>query len=164
MIRMRPVGSGKQLREAFGCFPSGVAAICALVDRTPVGMAASTFTPVSLAPPLVSVCIQKTSATWPLLRDVRRLGVSVLSEWHDVACLQLSKKEGDRFADIDWDAGPEWCVFIRGSSAWLECSLFEQVEAGDHVIALLEVHGFDTSPHTPPLIFHGSGFRKMAER
>ena len=162
MIHMQTVVSGRQLRQAFACFPSGVTAVCALIDRTPVGMAASSFTSVSVDPPLVSVCIQKTSATWPVLKNAPRLGLSVLAEGHDAACLQLSKKEGDRFAGLEWDAGARHSLFIRGCSAWLECSLFEEVEAGDHIIALLEVHGLDTSPHTPPLIFHGSTFRRMA--
>ncbi|MBI4944205.1 MAG: flavin reductase family protein [Actinobacteria bacterium] len=162
MIRMQPVNGGGQLRQAFAAFPSGVAAICARVDGQPVGMAASSFTSVSMAPPLVSVCIQNTSTTWPLLRDRPRLGLSVLSQWHDVACRQLASKEGDRFEGVEWDAGPHNSIFIRGSSAWLEVSVHKEVEAGDHVIALLEVHGLDTAPHTPPLIFHASRFRRIA--
>jgi flavin reductase (DIM6/NTAB) family NADH-FMN oxidoreductase RutF len=162
MIHMQNVVSGRQLRQAFGCFPSGVTAICALVDRAPIGMAASSFTSVSVDPPLVSVCIQQTSATWPVLQRAPRLGLSVLAEGHDMACRQLSKKEGDRFAGVEWDAGPRGSLFIRGCSAWLECSRFDEVAAGDHIIVLLQVHGLDTAPHTPPLIFHGSAFRRMA--
>lgn len=56
-------GDIAQLRRAFGCFPSGVTAVCAVVDGEPVGMAASSFTSVSMAPPLVSVCVQDSSAT-----------------------------------------------------------------------------------------------------
>lgn len=48
------------LRQAFGCFPSGVTALCALDSGTPVGMAASTFTPVSLAPPLWCRSVSRT--------------------------------------------------------------------------------------------------------
>jgi flavin reductase (DIM6/NTAB) family NADH-FMN oxidoreductase RutF len=162
MIRMQSVSSTQQLRQAFGAFPSGVAAICARVDRQPVGMAASSFTSVSVDPPLVSVCIQNSSTTWPVLRDRARLGLSVMSQWQDVACRQLASKEGDRFANIEWDAGPHDSVLVRGSSAWMEVSLYKEIEAGDHLIALLEVHGLDTSPHTPPLIFHASQFRKIA--
>ena len=42
------------LREAFGVFPSGVVAVAAIVDGVPVGLAASSFTSVSLDPALVS--------------------------------------------------------------------------------------------------------------
>jgi flavin reductase (DIM6/NTAB) family NADH-FMN oxidoreductase RutF len=162
MIHLQQVTCGEQLRHAFGAFPSGVAAVCARVDRTPTGMAASSFTSVSVDPPLVSVCIQKTSSTWPVLRERPRLGLSVLSQWHDVACRQLASKQGDRFAGVEWDAGPHDSILIRGSSAWMEVSLYNEVEAGDHLIALLEVQGLDTAPYTPPLIFHASRFRKIA--
>src|SRR5918997_4998820 len=73
----------QELRRAYGCFPSGVTAICTLVDGAPDGMAASSFTSVSLDPPLVSVCVQNTSTTWPRLRHLPRLGVSVLAESQD---------------------------------------------------------------------------------
>lgn len=163
MVRMQQVSTGEQLRRAFASFPTGVAAVCARVDKVPVGMAASSFTSVSMEPPLVSVCIQKTSSTWPLLRDRARLGLSVLADNQDLACRQLASKEGDRFAGVEWDAGPHDSVFIRGSSAWMEVSLFEEVPAGDHIIALLEVHGLDTAEHTLPLIFHASKFHKMVD-
>jgi flavin reductase (DIM6/NTAB) family NADH-FMN oxidoreductase RutF len=162
MIGMQQVGSSNQLRQAFASFPSGVAAICARVDRVPVGMAASSFTSVSVDPPLVSLCIQKSSSTWPLLRERPRLGLSVLSQWHGATCRQLASKDGDRFAGVEWDAGPNHSILIRGSSAWMEVSVYKEIEAGDHLIALLEVHGLETAPHSPPLIFHGSQFRKMA--
>jgi flavin reductase (DIM6/NTAB) family NADH-FMN oxidoreductase RutF len=161
MIRMQQVVDAGQLRRAFGAFPSGVAAICARIDGQPVGMAASSFTSVSVDPPLVSVCIQNTSTTWPILRQRPRLGLSVLSQWHDQACRTLASKEGDRFAGIDWDAGPHQGIFIRGASAWMDVSVYQEIEAGDHTIALLEIHGLDVSPHTPPLVFYGSKFRKI---
>ena len=123
MIDMQPVITGDQLRRAFGCFPSGVTAVCALVDGKPVGMAASSFTSVSVSPPLVSVCIQNTSSTWPKLRDRPRLGLSVLAEGHDAACARLASKDGDRFAGVGWVAGPDASVFIHDSSAWLDCTL-----------------------------------------
>src|SRR6202162_5362608 len=89
------------LREAFGHFPTGVIAIAAEVGSTRVGLAASTFVPVSLEPPLVSFCVQNTSTTWPKLRDVRALGISVLGESHDEAARRLAAKTGDRFADLE---------------------------------------------------------------
>jgi flavin reductase (DIM6/NTAB) family NADH-FMN oxidoreductase RutF len=161
MIDLQPVTSDGHLREAFGCFPSGVTAVCALVGGTPRGMAASSFTSVSLAPPLVSLCIQRTSSTWPLLRDRPRLGLSVLAEGQDEACLRLSARQGDRFRDVAWETGPGDSVFVSGSSAWLECSLHEEVVAGDHLIALLRIHRLRTAD-TPPLVFHGSRFRRLA--
>ena len=89
------------LREAFGHFPSGVIAIAAEVGGTRVGLAASTFVPVSLDPPLVSFCVQNSSETWPKLKDLPYLGISVLGEAHDEAARTLAAKTGDRFAGLD---------------------------------------------------------------
>jgi len=67
------------LRQAFGCFPSGVTAFCGMINRKPEGMAASSFTSVSIDPALVSVCVAHTSSTWPKLAGLPALGLSVLS-------------------------------------------------------------------------------------
>jgi flavin reductase (DIM6/NTAB) family NADH-FMN oxidoreductase RutF len=161
MIRMQHKIDRDQLRRAFGSFPSGVAAICARIDGHPVGMAASSFTWVSWEPPLVSVCIQESSTTWPVLRERPLLGLSVLSRWHDDACAKLASKDGDRFAGIDWDAGADDSILIRGATAWMKVSLYDEIVAGDHIIALLEVQGLDYMPHTPPLVYYGNKFRKI---
>ena len=60
-----------RLRQAFGIFPSGVVAVAAQVDGEHVGLAASSFTSVSLEPPLVSFSIANASRTWPDLRRAR---------------------------------------------------------------------------------------------
>ena len=151
-----------ELRKVFGCFPSGVIAVCAVVDGEPVGMAASAFTPVSLAPALVSLCVQNTSTTWPRLRKRPRLGLSVLADNHDDACIKLSRKNCDRFTGVSWSALPGGAVVVDGASAWLDCRLHTEVSAGDHTIALLAICGLDGDPETPPLVFHGSRFRRLA--
>lgn len=108
------------LREAFGHFPTGVVAIAAEVDGVRQGLAASTFVPVSLEPPLVSFCVQNTSTTWPKLTGVPMLGISVLGEAHDAAVRTLAAKTGDRFAGLETvsnDAEPA-CGSRARSSSW----------------------------------------------
>ncbi len=152
----------QSLRAAYGCFPSGVMALCALVEGRPVGMAASSFSSVSIEPPLVSVCLQSNSTTWQKLRNAVRLGVSVLSDAHAIACRQLASKADDRFAGIRWNASAEGAVFIEGSPAWLDCSVFETFGAGDHEIVLLRVESFETRPEISPLVFHASRFKQLS--
>lgn len=152
------------LRRVFGCFPCGVIAVCAMVDDQPVGMAASSFTSVSVDPPLVSICVQNCSTTWPKLRDRPQLGVSVLAEGHDAACMSLSRKEGNRFAGVFWSELSSGGVVIAGAGAWLDCRPYAEIPAGDHLIALLEICAVRADPETPPLVFHGSRFRRLESR
>ncbi|MFC5751415.1 flavin reductase family protein [Actinomadura rugatobispora] len=162
MVMLEPVtGDPAQLRQAYGCFPSGVTALCALDGEEPVGIAASSFTCVSLDPGRVLVCLQNSSTTWPRLRSTPRLGVSVLAEHHNDACRALSLKTGDRFARVEWSASAGGAVFVHDAVAWLECEVADEVPAGDHTIALLAVHALRTEPDRKPLVFHGSRFQRL---
>ena len=153
---------GTELRRAFGCFPSGVTAVCAIIDGEPVGMAASSFTSVSIDPPLASICVQNSSTTWTRLHNQARHGLSVLAEDHTDAAISLSRKVGDRFAGVSWAELPNGGVFVDGASAWWDCRVHAEVEAGDHTIVLLEICALGAAPNTPPLVFHGSRFRRLA--
>jgi flavin reductase (DIM6/NTAB) family NADH-FMN oxidoreductase RutF len=163
MTVIQPVTTGDQLRQAFGCFPSGVTAVCAEVDGVPVGLAASSFTSVSIEPPLVSVCMQHSSTTWPTLKERPRLGLSVLAEGQDEACGRLASKKGDRFAGTATTVAGDGALFVDGATLWLDCTIHAEVPSGDHDIVLLNVHGIRADADTPPLIFHGSRFRRLAE-
>lgn len=151
------------LRQAYACFPSGVVSVCAMAGTEPVGFVASSFTSVSMDPPLVSFCIQNDSTTWPRLEGLPRLGVSVLGEAHGVACRQLARKTGDRFAGLDVHVGSGGALFIDGASAWIECGIEEQVPAGDHRIVLLRVLALVARPAVAPLVFHGSAFAGLRQ-
>jgi len=162
---MEKISSGaeakKALRQLYGCFPTGVTALCALSEGQPIGMALSSFTSVSMDPPLVSVSLQSTSATWASLEGVTAFGLSVLSEEQEQVCSQLSQKTGDRFAGVSTTTSESGAVFIDGAVAWLECSLHHRFEAGDHEIAILRVEAAKADPSQAPLVFHGSRFRKL---
>ncbi|MGX7677886.1 flavin reductase family protein [Jatrophihabitans sp. DSM 45814] len=151
-----------ELRRVYGTFPTGVTAIAALgANRKPLGLAASSFTSVSLDPPLVSVCVAHTSTTWPALRDCPRLGVSVLGSHQERAGRQLSARAEDRFLDLDWHLGDDGAVLITGASAWFECSIEQHIRAGDHDIVLLRVHSLQADHDVAPLVFHASQYRRL---
>jgi flavin reductase (DIM6/NTAB) family NADH-FMN oxidoreductase RutF len=150
------------LRQAFGCFPSGVTAFCGLLDGVAEGMAASSFTSVSLEPALVSVCVAQTSTTWPKLATLNRLGLSVLADEHIPIARSLAAKTGDRFEGVDWTATDSGAVFVHGATLWLECAPFKRVEAGDHEIVVLQIASLAIYPDVAPMVFHSSNFRELA--
>ena len=149
------------LREAYGHFPSGVIAIAAEVEGARVGLAASTFVPVSLDPPLVSFCVQNTSTTWPRLRELPVLGISVLGEAHDAAARTLAAKTGDRFAGLETESNAAGAVFIKGTSVWLESTIEQLVPAGDHTVVILRVNDLTVHADVAPIVFHRSVFRRL---
>jgi flavin reductase (DIM6/NTAB) family NADH-FMN oxidoreductase RutF len=153
-----------RLREAFGLFPTGVVAVAAEVEGSITGLAASSFTSVSLEPPLVSVNLARTSKTWPALRRAPRLGVTVLAEDHADLCRQLAGPVEQRFDGIAHTVGPRGAVTLDEGLARFECSVYREVEAGDHVLVLLQLHTVSDSADVPdgnPLVFHRSAFGRL---
>ena len=150
------------IRSAFGKFPSGVAALCAVIDGEPTGLVASSFSVgVSYAPPLVLFSVQNSSTTWPVLRQGARIGVSILGSDHGRECYQLASRKGDRFANIDTRTTHLGALFVEGSSLWLDCEIYSETPAGDHTIVLLEVKSLKVSDDRDPLIYHSAAFRSL---
>jgi flavin reductase (DIM6/NTAB) family NADH-FMN oxidoreductase RutF len=156
----------RRLREAFGIFPTGVVAVAAEVDGQPVGLAASSFTSVSLDPPLVSVGIALTSKTWPDLRRAGHLGVTVLADHHDLVCRQLAGAVEHRFDGVPYTVTDNGAVTLDEGLARFDTTVYREVDAGDHILVLLELHAVqhvDDASASTPLVFHRSGFGRLEQ-
>jgi flavin reductase (DIM6/NTAB) family NADH-FMN oxidoreductase RutF len=151
----------RRLRDAFGVFPSGVVAVAAEVDGAITGLAASSFTSVSLDPPLVSFSIARTSKTWPDLRRAPHLGITVLAEHHGTVCSQLAGPVADRFTGIAVSASSDGAVTLDEGLARFDCTIHREVEAGDHLVILLRLHAVEHSLGQP-LVFHRSAYGRLA--
>ena len=160
----QPTIDPKILRGAFSLFPSGVAALAAIVGEQKHVLLASSFTVgASLDPPLVAFFVQKSSSTWPSLSQAKRIGVSVLSIDHAHQCRQLSGRDkSTRFDGIKTGATTTGAIRIEGAAVWFECSVFDAYAAGDHDVVLLLVHHLQIEEEAAPLIFHGSRFTQLA--
>ena len=151
-----------RLRDASSSFPNGVTAVCAMVGGRPVGMVATSFGVVSEDPGLASVCIRRESNRWKALRALPRLGLSLMSQSQGATCRRLNFAEGDPFASVGWRSEPDGAVLVHDASLWLDCSVQNEVDAGDHLIVVLDLHGLWVNPETPPLVWHGRRFRQLA--
>jgi flavin reductase (DIM6/NTAB) family NADH-FMN oxidoreductase RutF len=150
-----------RLRQAFGFFPTGVVALAAALDGRPIGLAASSFTSVSLDPPLVSVNLANTSKTWPDLRRSPHLGVTVLANHHESVCRQLAGPVEHRFDGVDYSVSQQGAVTLDDGLARFDCTIYREVAAGDHVLVLLRLHAVNHVDAGNPLVFHRSGFGQL---
>ncbi|HWO65686.1 MAG TPA: flavin reductase family protein [Umezawaea sp.] len=149
------------LRTTFGLFPTGVVAVAAEVDLTLVGLAASSFTTVSLDPPLVSFSIATTSKTWPTLRRARHIGVTVLAEHHGAVARRLAGPAASRFTGLEVALSDLGSVTLPDGLAQFDTTIHREVAAGDHTIVLLELHALRHNDTSSPLVFHRSALRGL---
>ncbi|MGI8336683.1 flavin reductase family protein [Actinomadura scrupuli] len=154
---------GMRFRSVLGRFATGVVAITAIDQETakPTGLAANSFTSVSLDPPLVAFCVAHTSSTWPRLRVADRLCINILSELQLDVCRQLSMKGGDKFATIDWTTAPGGSPVIKEALAWIECTVESEYPAGDHMIIVARVHHLDKHHEGEPLLFYQGAYGRF---
>lgn len=139
----------RALRDAFGAFLTGVTVVTTVDDAgSPIGFTANSFTSVSLEPPLLLVCLAKTSRNYATLTRAKGFGINVLSEGQKDVSNTFARPVEDRFAAVQWQAGPFGSPVFAGVAAWFDCAMHEVVDAGDHVILLGRVEGFDNSGKT----------------
>ncbi|MEL6827944.1 MAG: flavin reductase family protein [Pseudomonadota bacterium] len=161
-LTLEKVSETSDLRRTFGCFPSGVAAVCAIAPDAPVGLIVSSFTSVSIDPPLVSICIMRDSRRWKRLRVSDRLGVSFLGNGQEQVCRRFTGPPENGFEGLEIEQTNEGAVFLSDATALLDCSVYEEVDAGDHTIVLLKIEALQARPTRSPLVFHNSKFHELA--
>ncbi|MFJ9554604.1 flavin reductase family protein [Nocardiopsis sp. NPDC101807] len=145
--------------------PAGVVIVTASVEGRPVGLTATSFTSVSLAPPLVSFYIAESSTTWPALRRAGEFGVQLLTEEQSDLAERFSRRGEDRFAPPTvWSRGPSQVPLLDGAAAHLVCSRFDTRLIGDHWLVVGEVtHTLVLDDPRPPLVYHRGAFGGVSE-
>jgi flavin reductase (DIM6/NTAB) family NADH-FMN oxidoreductase RutF len=89
------------------------------------------------------------------------VGLSVLGKGQDPVARHLAGPAETRFSGVPLHETEQGAVFVEGAGAWLDCSVYETVGAGDHDIVVMTVHGLWVQLDVEPLVFHGSTFREL---
>jgi flavin reductase len=157
------VGDPRQFRGVLGKFATGVTVVTAGPDL-PRGMTVNAFTSVSLQPPLILVCVQRSSSMHHAILANGAFAVSVLSaeqEWIARHFANGARPRGEReFAAIDWVTGRHTGIrLIADAIAWMECRLAAVYDGGDHSIFLGSVLAIERGAGSEPLLFFSGGFR-----
>ena len=147
----------RTLRDVMSHFATGVVAITGIDPEAgaPVGLAANSFTSVSLDPPLIAFCVARTSSSWPRIRIAQRFVVNILSDAQENVCRSLAARGGDKFADLSWAPSPSGAPVLDNGLAWIEAELQAEHEAGDHVIVVSRVRHIFAGGESPLIFYKG---------
>jgi 3-hydroxy-9,10-secoandrosta-1,3,5(10)-triene-9,17-dione monooxygenase reductase component len=145
------------LRHVMGHFCSGVVVVTSSMGGREFGMAAQSFTSLSLDPPLVSISPSRASTSWPLIRETGRFCVNILGSRQEHLSRQFAKSGGDKFAGVDWAPTAAGLPGLTGALAWIDCVIEAEHPAGDHTIVIGRVVGLGVGKSTagPLLFFRG---------
>lgn len=136
----------RALRDAFGAFPTGVTVVTARDQAgAPIGFTANSFTSVSLDPPLLLVCLAKTSRNFATMTGAASFAINVLSETQKDVSNTFARPVEDRFSAVKWEPGEAGSPIFSDVAAWFECAMEQVIEAGDHVILMGRITSFGNS-------------------
>ena len=127
-------------------------------------MVIGSFGSVSLDPPLVQFMPAKESGTWSRIKKTGKYCVNVLGEHQLDLSNSFFNKDKDPFEAIQWSESTLGSPIIEDCIAWIDCSIGDVHEAGDHYIVIGEVHGIGASEKDDgPLLFLGGSYGSFNE-
>lgn len=142
-------------REVLGCFSTGVViATCSSPTGDIAGLTVNAFSAVSIDPPLILICPQKSSQTGKQIQEAGRFAINILQHDQKDLALRFARTDVDT-RDVAWLAGEHGSPLLEDSLAFLECAVWEVYDGGDHDIIVGKVLALKRSEfEEPPLRFY----------
>jgi flavin reductase (DIM6/NTAB) family NADH-FMN oxidoreductase RutF len=125
------------------------------------GMTANSLTSVSLAPPMLLICVDHNAALRAPLLDIGSFTVNILEQHQEALSRRFSGKHEDRFDGVGFTTGQLGHPVLDGVMAHAECVIESVVEAGDHSIVIARVIAGAAQDGRPLLYFRG-GYASLA--
>ena len=147
-----------EFKTALSRFASGVTVVTVGVEGKLHGMTASSFASVSLEPPRILVCLDKSSRTRALLSDA--FAVNILSSQQQEISRGFAHAGDKPFGSLSHEIGTTGAPLIHGSLAWIECRTASIVDGGDHDIVVGDVVACRTGDGEP-LIYFAREYRAL---
>lgn len=158
-------------RAVMGRFATGVSVMTALADGRPHGMTANALTSVSLDPPLVLVCVDRSAIMAGVIGRTDGFALSFLTD--DQADLSKWFADpsrpggGGQFAAVDTEEAVTGSPVLVGAHGWVDCRVWTTYDGGDHLIVVGEVVALgEPAPDagvSSPLLYHRGGYGRLAD-
>lgn len=147
--------SEEEFRAVLGRFPSGVTVVTTSDEGTDQGMTVSAFCSLSLHPPLVLICIEKTASAHRALTTAPGFVVNVLSARQEQVARRFAIVDIDRFDGVGFTRSARGYAVLDDVLGVIECTRQQLYDGGDHTIILGAVEAMRADAGTPLLYYRG---------
>jgi flavin reductase (DIM6/NTAB) family NADH-FMN oxidoreductase RutF len=143
-------------RNVLAHFASGVTIVTTCdSEQRPTGLTASAFCSVSLDPPLILICVDHKSQSYPHIRDCGRFGINILPQAHEQLSRRFASSRLDKFDGVSFTMGTLGVPLIDQALAHLECRTVSAHVEGDHTIFVGRVESVGIGEGEPLLYYRG---------
>lgn len=154
----------KDFKDAMTQMATGVTIVTCKHEKTAYGMTVSSFTSVSIEPPLVSICIDKRVTIGSIIEKSNCFSVNILAATQENLGKIFSTPKLDmnqRFANGSWNSAKTMSPVLDNCLAWMDCSLHSTFEVGDHYIFIGEVKSAFSEIAGQPVIYFQRNWRNL---
>ncbi|WP_257350970.1 flavin reductase family protein [Pseudalkalibacillus decolorationis] len=151
----KPLVDPEVFRNVIGHFASGVSIITVRNNDVDFGITASAVSSVSLEPPMLLVCVNKSTGTCHAISEAGTFTVNILSENQKELGLQFARANTDKFSGVDLSYGELGNALLNNTLAQIECRVVEEVKGGTHSVFLAEVSKAHAATGDPLVYFNG---------
>jgi len=147
----------EQFRNALGSFASGVTAVTTKdANGKLLGITVSAFCSVSLSPPMVLICIEKTAGCHYAFEESNVFVVNILREGEAETSELFASVIDNKFEEIEYSLGIDGVPILTNALATLECRVKFSYHGGDHSIFVGEVENVSVDDGSPLMYFRGN--------
>jgi flavin reductase (DIM6/NTAB) family NADH-FMN oxidoreductase RutF len=157
MSTLPPSVDSQLFRDGLSSWASGVTVVTATGPTRIAGLTASAFSSVSVDPPLVLVCISKSSGAHDNLCEAPGFAVHVLGRDQEELSNRFATAGIDKFDGVDFEAGPFDAPLLAVGAARLVCEHHSCPDGGDHSILIGRVIDVEMGIQ-PPLLYHSRSY------
>jgi len=148
-------------RAVLGRFASGVTVVTTRdAQGRDHGMTVSAFCSLSLAPPLVLVCIDRVASVYPVLAQAPYFAVNILSSGQEALSRRFAGQDPNRFEGVGFTRGQTGVALIDDVLAYVECRRVSEHEEGDHTILVGGVEAAHARS-LAPLLYYRGGYAQL---
>ncbi len=162
--------SKDELREAMRYWATGVTVVTAISEGVRHGMTVSSFTSVSLDPPLILVCLERNARTRQLVLDSAAFAVNVLGADQEEISNRFAGRISDledRFVDLPTHELESGSPLLHGALAWFDCRVSAVFEMATHTIIVGHVIGVKATKESvdepQPLLYFNRSYRFLQD-
>jgi flavin reductase (DIM6/NTAB) family NADH-FMN oxidoreductase RutF len=152
------------LRLAMRQWVTGVTIVTARAKGIQHGMTVSSFTSVSLTPPLVLVSLERGARTYEVVKESQAFGVTILDQAQQEVSNRFAGRETeavDRFVGIKTFEMETGAPLLEGGLAAFDCRVTFEYPVGTHSLFIGQVVAVQTGSGQGPLVYFDRGYRRI---
>jgi flavin reductase (DIM6/NTAB) family NADH-FMN oxidoreductase RutF len=145
----------EHMRRAMGRFASGVTIITTRYNGRDYGLTASAVSSLSLDPPMLLICVNKTSHTRDAIARSQVFAVNILRDDQSELARSFASSRPNKFEGLSISYGALGVPLLGDMLAILECRITAEVPGATHSVFLAQVHSAQANGGMPLTYFRG---------